>query len=540
MENQPPNKTTISGDLPVRSARRTRQHDCLMTPKEQAQREAKKVSIEDEANNGPWPKPKTGKKGTELDEEVSVVMGPDLAMQSKNKKTKRPKSKRGLGKPTGFEEWSAEGPMTPEEHEEDLALYDPRIEDALMRFQRKRRMESLRTSIFHKFLQYGGISVGPNFGTGVPARQLKEMTKEEIMQARNQTLIEKEREILEVSFTQVIRGFLGSFYMTYFHPDSEATIKFTTSTIQNFYTYLLYHQVCPEYTEDILNARKTCDLANEELWKNMQLICDGPGSFNKSCSMLFGGQYYESRDEWSTNTFNDGGNGLTRELAQKTVRHAIAGAGSYEVASRFLELVKKDDLEAKRVSDIDGFEIISKSDPDDNCRDFYQQLAKDLTPVGIVKAKSFIDPAKPKVDLSPKERWEWDHGKKPSYEFTFFIEMSLLPLFYPGSKVLCGVWELNCGVFFFDSTYSVYPTFYNVIANDMMLTWKRPRDVTKDDESTQKVLSRIEDSVKEALQATSHGVDKDKDSKDSDENEVERDGDGDGEGEGADSPCEID
>lgn len=323
----------------------------------------------------------------------------------------------------------------------------------------------------------------------------------------------------------------GSFYVTYFNPDSEDAIRFTTGTIENFYTYLLYHEVCPEYTEDLLSARKTCDLAAKELWQNMQLVCEGPGAFNKSCSMLFGGHYFEqddSRDEWSTLKFDDD-NALTRELAQKVVRHAIAGAGSHDVASRFLKLVQENGLTAKRVDDIDGFEIISKAEPDDNCRDFYYQLARDLTPVGIVKAKSFIDPAKPKLDLSPKERWEWDHGKKPNYDFTFFVEVSLLRLFYPGAMVVSSIWELNCGVFFFDATYSVYPSFNNVIANDMMLNWKRPRKVAKDEtqsESTQKVPFGVEESVKEALKATGHEVDKNKDSKDSHGSEANEMGEG--------------
>lgn len=77
-----------------------------------------------------------------------------------------------------------------------------------MRFDRKRRMDSWRRNIFHKYLQYGGISIGPNFGTGVPLKELKEMTREEAMQARTQTMIEKERASLNISFDAVVRGFL--------------------------------------------------------------------------------------------------------------------------------------------------------------------------------------------------------------------------------------------------------------------------------------------------------------------------------------------
>lgn len=77
-----------------------------------------------------------------------------------------------------------------------------------MRFERKRRIEPARGNIFHKYLQYGGISVGPNFGGGVSPQDMKMMTGDEIMHARTQTLIEKEREGLHISFDKVVRGFL--------------------------------------------------------------------------------------------------------------------------------------------------------------------------------------------------------------------------------------------------------------------------------------------------------------------------------------------
>lgn len=62
--------------------------------------------------------------------------------------------------------------------------------------------------MFHKYLQYGGITVGPNFGTGVTPQELKEMGEEEAMRARSQTAIAKEREGIEINFTKVLKGYL--------------------------------------------------------------------------------------------------------------------------------------------------------------------------------------------------------------------------------------------------------------------------------------------------------------------------------------------
>ena len=71
-----------------------------------------------------------------------------------------------------------------------------------MRFQQKRRIESARSSIFRKYLQYGGININSKFGMG------KEMGDEEAMQAGSQTTLAKELQGLEVNFEKVARGYL--------------------------------------------------------------------------------------------------------------------------------------------------------------------------------------------------------------------------------------------------------------------------------------------------------------------------------------------
>lgn len=296
--------------------------------------------------------------------------------------------------------------------------------------------------------------------------------------------------------------------MRYFNPDNKESIKLATITIRNFYTYLLFHEVCPEYKEDLKEARKTCDLATEELWTNVQLVNQGPGSFSQSCSMLFGGHHYEAA--WASNSWKATGtedeNPLTPDAARKVVKFAIAGAGSNEQASRFQQLAKAGTLSAKKMEDIDGFEIIAVIEPDANIRDFYHEFAKDLVPVGIIKATSFHDPAKPDMDMNPEERWEWDHGKVPKYDLEFLVEMTLLPLCYPGLKVNTNVWELNCGLCYFDEILSTYPTFYTVIANDLMLEWKWPKDLTVAEvkKPGQEADAGVESAVKAAMKATGH------------------------------------
>lgn len=260
----------------------------------------------------------------------------------------------------------------------------------------------------------------------------------------------------------------SSFFPFYFNPEDQDMIKLGTVTIRNFLSYLLYHDVCPEYKKNIEQAREICDRATVELWKNQQLVQQGPGNFNKACSMLFGGYYFEYAEI----------DGMTRDIARKVVKLAIAGAGSNEQASRFKSLVDHDALSVKRVLDIDGFVITAVLELDPLTRGFYQEYAPDLVPVGKIQAKAFRDPAKLTLDLSAEECLEWDHRMETTPTFEFFIEESLLAHCYLGMKITTAVWEVNCGLHFFDEIMSAYASFYTVICNDLMLEFKRPRDLT--------------------------------------------------------------
>lgn len=274
----------------------------------------------------------------------------------------------------------------------------------------------------------------------------------------------------------------SSFYANHYSPDNEESIKLATGTIRNFLTYLLYHDVCPEYKVNIHKARQVCDLALVELWKNVQLVQQGPGAFNQSCSMLFGGRYRgtgENSWDWiPAQTYS--GRTLTLDAARKVVKFAIAGAASHEHSSRFQKLAVQGNVSAKQILDIDGFEVISISKPEDDMRAFYHEYARDLPVVGKIKATSFRNPAKPEIDMSAEERRAWQEGKALQYNFEFFLEEDLLQLCYPGLRITSDIWQLNCGLYYFDEIISAYPSFHLVLANDLMLRWKTPRALNQE------------------------------------------------------------
>jgi hypothetical protein len=291
--------------------------------------------------------------------------------------------------------------------------------------------------------------------------------------------------------------------MGHYNPDSEEEIKICTGTMKNFFTYLLHHNVCPEQTEDLEEARRTCDRCEKELWMTQQLIHnEGPGHFNRACSMLFGGYYFEAIDDpeaWKRIRWANP-NIFTRDIARKVVKYGIAIAGDDRMTRKFKILVERDRIEATQIQDIDGFEVISVEQPSEEIYGYYRELAPDLLPVGKVKAKEFRDPARGPYDLTPWEKIDWDAGFAPSYSFEFFVEAKLIALILPGMRFITAVYETNFGMHFYDEVMSVLPSNYLFLYNDWMMEYKEPKPVDWIGDEQEIERRKAEDMVIPALE----------------------------------------
>lgn len=213
---------------------------------------------------------------------------------------------------------------------------------------------------------------------------------------------------------------------------------------------------------------------------NLNLQSEGPGKFNKACSFLFAGHHFHLRTNasgWGDVTAEK--SPMTLKNAQQIMKYGVTFGAAYEVYERFKGSLEgnEDKLSVMQILDIDGFEIVSIEKPAPHVLVNYEKHAPGQTPVGIIHAKSFRDPARPEIDLSPQERQEWDNGNTPSYALTFLLESNLLELCCPGTKVITSVWELSCGLHYFDQIMKAYPTFYAPLYNEMMLHWKIPKDI---------------------------------------------------------------
>jgi hypothetical protein len=140
-----------------------------------------------------------------------------VPLLSQQKKEIPPGMTKGMMKPTGFEENYTEGPLLPQEAQEEEAMYDPdkpfveRIEIAIQRFKSKRRMHEMYAKVFNKFMKFGGVECEPRMFGGLSKQDMKEMNSEEIARAQATHHVPWDREDKkkwEVDFLGVGEAFL--------------------------------------------------------------------------------------------------------------------------------------------------------------------------------------------------------------------------------------------------------------------------------------------------------------------------------------------
>lgn len=434
--------------------------------------------------------------------EISNLPPPESPEKKKRKKKKRkPASQRGLDKPTGFENFFADTPLTPEQYAEERELYNPdshfidRILNAIARFERTRKLSPERRDVLFKYLSYGGVECGPKAFQG--GQDLTNMDKSTIANIlSNASIAEEKRDLgtetslYAVDFEGCMKAFLSRRAAHLYGFEQREIVDRVTSTLERFMDYLLQHDVCPEYSADVLKTRNFCRHdANPELWSIAEASRRLPGDFNRACSTLFGGQYadYDGDTSWEDpNNAESHFVGLKPEVANQILHFGIAGAAPEKVYASYLDAIKgSKKLEVVSVQNCAGLEITRVEPPTAECKEIYIANSTQFRPVGRVYAKAWKNPEAPPEDLTEEEREqarkESDkparNEKQQDEEYVFFIESIIQEDLRVGMKLEATVRTLNCGLMYFDHFLTLYPTFDTYIPNQAMVGWKKPRPV---------------------------------------------------------------
>ncbi|KAF2483196.1 Argonaute complex, subunit Arb1 [Neohortaea acidophila] len=393
-------------------------------------------------------------------------------------------------KPTGFEDYVAEGPIRPEEYLRDRGEYDPdisfasRIETAITHFCARRKMHQQTRKIFDKFMVFGGMACGQRqFIGGLDEKSMEEYTKKELAElTSNYGVAERVMDGLhesefggavtwEVDFAAVARGFLSSQFMRHFHWYDLQMVQTATNVLRNFYNYLLLHDVCPEYGVQLVAARKVCDDAEAELPMLKEVDQGLPGGFNVACSTLFGGRYsnlYAAGNDWARADDNLGWSQVNADCVFKA---GIFAHGTEAQLRQVEEAAEQGSNSFKVISSEElGLEITRVEVANAEASTVYNSTALQNTfirPMGKLHCKRWAAPHAAPSDLLPS-------SKPGPEEFEFLVDDDLLQYCVPGMKMECCVKKLDLGVKWIDHIAAVYASFFTWLANEEICEWKEP------------------------------------------------------------------
>ncbi|KAL8817759.1 MAG: hypothetical protein Q9223_003468 [Gallowayella weberi] len=397
----------------------------------------------------------------------------NVSSAKKKSKKRKPKSKRGLTAPTGFEEFYVDAPLTPAEHEVEKDLYNP-------------NMDSTRKDVFDKYLSYGGITAGQKpFSGGLDKAAMSDMSAADIARHKATHIVNFDKYGGEEAFTVDFEGCAKAFFSSrlpqaYYLSSVNAVkdVQAKTNVIRNFLNYLLHHDVCPEYKDQILAARAVSDLTDKELPMTMKAQAHFPGDFQTACSELFGGVFqgtYAKNPSWAPEAESYAG--ISPELAQQTFRIGLATQASDEVARRYKEQNAANMLQTTKVY-VACMEVIALVPADDGIKRFYEkhEAAKGLSSLGRLKTKSWDPPFNPPKDLTEEEKLAEASSTKPTEFFEFLVEDSVLETCFVGMKFEATVHDLSFGLKFFDNISGVFCSFYTAIPNERLIGWRKPEN----------------------------------------------------------------
>ena len=259
--------------------------------------------------------------------------------------------------------------------------------------------------------------------------------------------------------------------------ESEEKTKFYVGTIRNFLNYLLHHDVCPEYRDQINAARKICDTAEKELWAIAQLKPLLPGQFNMACSEMFGGMYqgmYSNDQEWMMGLDVDYQSGISPEQAQNTFETAVEANASDEIFQAYRKQLSN---RMYRVTGIENtsVEVTDVILPTELTRHLYaQDQCAGLQTIGKLKAKTWLRPSRGEDDLTAEEEDALVNSSPKIKQYEFWVEEELLEKCFVGLKLDATVTTLSFGVCYFDVLDGVHCSFHQTLPNELMRGWKEP------------------------------------------------------------------
>ncbi|EME40547.1 hypothetical protein DOTSEDRAFT_177599 [Dothistroma septosporum NZE10] len=430
-----------------------------------------------------------------LQNRAVVMPKVDPSREATAQMIEKPWMTKAMFKPTGFEKDFVEGPLTPAEHETERKLFDPeeafteRIQHAVTRYTSRRKMHQNTVKLFGSFITFGGFTGGQAMFTGgLSKADLEEYDKDQIeaMKARyvvSDAVLDGIYEDQEggatwfVDFEAVAKSYLSMEFMAAFDWKDQKLVEDVTNIMVNFYKYLDYHDVCPEYKDQVKKARDFCELAGEELVKLAEADSHFPGQFSVACSTLYGGYHasirpFDKNAEWVLQTDflglsdRDADYVFSAGMMAHGMDEQVEAYSAAKQQGKQLELVSEESM---------GLKVVSVEMPNEEAKLIYdsrQFRNTVVTPQGKLHCVRWEVPGAAQKDL-PAHVVKQQKAKIGS-RHVLLVDENALRFYHPGLKIEGLVKKLSNGMEFIDHYEHVYPSFYTWSLNHRIRDWKEP------------------------------------------------------------------
>ncbi|KAL7925656.1 Argonaute siRNA chaperone complex subunit Arb1 domain-containing protein [Trichoderma austrokoningii] len=430
-------------------------------------------------------------EGAGEDEDEAGEAGEDNAAQPISVAKRKNKSKalaaRGptalpKNRGNGFEEYFADPPMTPAEAmQERQEIYHPdipferRMQSCIQRFRSRRRLQPRQIFFFNEYLFLGGVDTSQAAYAGLDPKELKQLTPAQRKEATARHVIHEgssagdrfydgDETKWAVDFTSVVAGFLSTAIIPLTGLQS-GPLEEAIDVIENFLRYILHHDVCPEYAEDVKGALRICQTAREEWSMLNALHTTVPGFFNLAAAKLFS---KPDPDAWAFHLFH-----VPQSFEAKPIFYSAIAM--LEDLAPFNFLVQQQakllrlyecTVEIRVVTPptlvtIQQFECLRVSTCDRTQKIF-------LGPLGTITVRQAVI----------EDGWVHPYTPRPlgTEDINLYFEQNILESFKPGMKMTLEIGEIGGGINFVRRIRNIVPSFYKFLPQELMRGFKPPRE----------------------------------------------------------------
>lgn len=344
-----------------------------------------------------------------------------------------------------------------------------RIQTCIHRYRTRRRLDPELSVYFNEYMFIGGVDTTVaafnadelEDGSLIPAADAHARSPAHDDEAANARFYDGNARNWTVDFAGVAAGFLSVTILPLTCLEPAPTDK-AIGLVENFLRYVLQHDVCPEYGEDINAALAVCGQAREEWPKLCRFKNLLPGQFNLAAAKTFG---VHEKADWSLQNCKEPAT-LSPELifyaslvvVEQAVPKTDTGESALRVTRQFTCSLALQSMEMPSDATSNHFRRLALS-PDQNLN---------LAPLGrAVFRRAIIDDG-------------WVHQVAPEplpadEDVVLYFEQDMLAEMTVGMKVTAVICELSSGFRFVKTLETVQPSFYTFLPQHLIKDYKPPR-----------------------------------------------------------------